>query len=149
MHTTDYHRDGDDDDDDDDYDDDDDEEEEEQDQYQDIWEGTPRCSEDYGGRTSSPFVIVSATKNSSSQFDEISCANDVLIVFLQEDETDVMSQRYSNLDLDLYLPFKGVDIPMKAHVGWVNGYRSIFFWTIFRHGSNMCHLKIHLPSGYD
>lgn len=32
----------------------------------------------------------------------------------KEDETDVMSQRYSNLDLDLYLPFKGVDIPMKV-----------------------------------
>ena len=33
---TDYHRDG----------DDDDEEEEEHDQYEDVWEGTPRCSED-------------------------------------------------------------------------------------------------------
>ena len=32
---TDYHRDG-----------DDDEEEEEHDQYEDVWEGTPRCSED-------------------------------------------------------------------------------------------------------
>jgi hypothetical protein len=44
------------------------------------------------------------------------------MVFLQEDETIVLSQR-SNLDLDhldLYLPFKGVDIPMKAH-------RCVFF----------------------
>ena len=32
---TDYHRDG-----------DDDDEEEEHDQYEDVWEGTPRCSED-------------------------------------------------------------------------------------------------------
>ena len=35
MHMTDPHR-----------DDDDEEEEEEQDQYEDVWEGTPRCSED-------------------------------------------------------------------------------------------------------
>ena len=35
MHMTDPHR-----------DDDDEEEEEEQDQYEDVWEGTPRCSDD-------------------------------------------------------------------------------------------------------
>ena len=38
MHMTDPHRDDD--------DDDDEEEEEEQDQYEDVWEGTPNCSED-------------------------------------------------------------------------------------------------------
>ena len=56
---------------------------------------------------------------------------DVLMVFLQEDETIVMSQR-SNLDLDLYLPFKGVDIPMKAHdfQTWVQHVPPIFIYYL-------------------